>query len=414
MEDIARNFLGLIFLMGADIIVMAVFVALIIANYLASKSAFDYLGYDGLPLAKEAFIGHIIGPFFPEVTLSHCYAFVVAVVISMGLLILTNRIFHAGELHKERKRYLAQNDRESAQIVLDHIYDAIGLIIAILLFLIPALNWDFHLFRYRSVLGALGIEDPAQAALAVVNWERQMETNGHLFAWFLALVGAFGYLGITGIACVALDFCFRRTTERFIILITDIERIFNPLRGYDSNRQPIYDPKVPLVYDASGRPVIFYGYDSDGYPVYDPQTPHAYDTDGKPIKSAIAPEEEPADGNGTVASSQEHHQDTTSRITRESSQDQSTSGTHNTEHDGTRTSGNSDDSQGSLFSDEEAFQHLGGRRNENTNLKDVIGKTGERVSLAAAMADNERYWVDPDSLEIWDRDYRRNLFPGTC
>ena len=43
------------------------------------------------------------------------------------------------------------------------------------------------------------------------------------------------------------------------------------------------------------------------------------------------------------------------------------------------------------------------------NLKDVIGKAGERVSLAAAMADNERYWVDPDSLEIWDRDYRRNF-----
>jgi len=45
MEDIVRNFLGLIFLVGADIILLAVFVALIIANYLASKSSFDFLGF---------------------------------------------------------------------------------------------------------------------------------------------------------------------------------------------------------------------------------------------------------------------------------------------------------------------------------------------------------------------------------
>ena len=125
MRDIVRNFLGLIFLMVADVIVMAVFVALIIANYLASKSAFDYLGYDSLPLAKEAFIGQIVGPFFPEATLAHFYAFVVAMVIALGLFVLNNRLFHIWELMKDRKGYLAQNDSQSAQIILNKIHEDI-------------------------------------------------------------------------------------------------------------------------------------------------------------------------------------------------------------------------------------------------------------------------------------------------
>ena len=90
---------------------------------------------------------------------------------------------------------------------------------------------------------------------------------------------------------------FRRTTDRFLILLHNIEHIFlsvaqqeeRALCGYDSNRQPVYDPKVPVAYDASGKQVTFYGYDSDGYPVYDPQTPLAYDTDGNPINSSDRP-----------------------------------------------------------------------------------------------------------------------------
>ena len=103
MEDIVRNFLGLIFLVGADIIVVVIFVALIIANYLACQSCFYYLGYDGLPLAKEAFIGQILGPFFPEITLAHLYAFVISAVIALGLFILSNRLFHIWELLKDRQ-----------------------------------------------------------------------------------------------------------------------------------------------------------------------------------------------------------------------------------------------------------------------------------------------------------------------
>ena len=439
MKDFARNFFGLIFLAGADCIVGGIFIALIIANYLACKSSFDYLGYDGLPLAKEAFIGQIVGPFLPETTLSHFYAFVVAVVIAIGLFVLYNRLFHIWELLKERKGYLSQNDKDSAQIILYHIYDDIGLIIAILPFLIAAIIWDIELFKYRSVYGALGIEDPAQAPLAVENWDNQIKNHGHLYAWTLTPVGAFGYIGITGVSCAVLEFCFRRTTERFMRLIGNMESIFQPsvqqeeqaLYGYDAAMQPVYDPAVPVFYDVSGNPVEFYGYDADGYPVYDLQTTLAYDTEGNPIQESTSTEPEHADGNGAAASSQEYQQqeeaetqketpDASRQTNSEASQDQSAAGMHRTQREGAQSSrpgaasGCSGNSRGPLFNDEEVFQNVGGRRNENTQLKDVIGKPGETAGLVEAMADKVRYWVDPDTLEIWDRDYRRILFPGTC
>jgi hypothetical protein len=167
MKDVVRNLFGLIFIMGADCLFSCIFLTLFIANYLACKTSFDYLGYDGLPLAKEAFIGQIIGPFLPDATLSHFYAFVVAAVIAAGLFVMYNRLFHIWELLKQRKGYLSQNDKESAQIILYHIYDDIVMIAAIMPFLIAAIIWDFELFKYRSVVGALGIEDPAQVTFTL-------------------------------------------------------------------------------------------------------------------------------------------------------------------------------------------------------------------------------------------------------
>ena len=42
---------------------------------------------------------------------------------------------------------------------------------------------------------------------------------------------------------------------------------------------------------------------------------------------------------------------------------------------------------------------------------DVIGSsTGEKVTMAHAQSNPERYWIDPDTHQIWAADYRSELF----
>jgi hypothetical protein len=236
-------------------------------------------------------------------------------------------------------------------------------------------------------------------------------------------VGAWGYIGITGVSCAVLEFSFRRTIERFVRLMADLEYIFQPsakqdeqlFYGYDDAMQPVNDPAVPVAYDVSGNPVEFYGYDADGYPVYDSKTPLAYDVEGNPVQGTVGAETGPAYGHDTDLSHVQDHREETGTREETINATQQTHEEAQVSHEGTATTGaSSGNSQRPLFNDEEVFQNGGGRRNEKTQLKDVIGKPGERISMTEAMAEKVRYWVDPDSLEIWDRDYRRILFPGTC
>jgi hypothetical protein len=46
-----------------------------------------------------------------------------------------------------------------------------------------------------------------------------------------------------------------------------------------------------------------------------------------------------------------------------------------------------------------------------TEATEVIGgKPGERVTIETAKARPDRYWVDPETREVWDADYRAELF----
>jgi hypothetical protein len=348
-ERIIRNSAGLIAWFLATVLSLALNGVVILANYLGCKTSYELLGFEMMPLHKDKLLGGIFQAFLGEATMAHLYALAVALTVAVGIFWLSRFGIDIYQLYCDRRDYISLGDKESA-------HKAILLIIRNLIFIfilaVPlayAIKTDVGLLRYRWVAGALGIEDPRQATLALKAWELQLEENGHLFAWSLARFGAWGYIGVTAIACLAFEFSGVKFCEYFT-------RLANAL---GSINQPQSDQ-------------LFYGYDGDGQPIFDPKIPLAYDTDGNPLGTPQAPmREQPSENRVHIGATQQSSNEVP------------------------------------LFGDDQQ-DNSSPRMDED--LHDVIGGVnGERVSLNSALRNPQRYWVDPETHEVWDANYRGSL-----
>lgn len=430
MKDVLRN--GLNWLCWATFTIFACMfcIYLVMANYLGCRQSLEYQGYDQMPLIKDAYIGQIIGPFFPDMTVAHFYATGLAVGMAICLFIVFNLMFYIYKLFLERSFYISENDMIHAGRALDQIILSLPLLFVFILLSIGAIYWDIDLYRFRCTVGALGLDDPTTAPRIVENWDIQLKKYGHLAAWQLTRIGAYGYVALTGISCAAIELLGSKTGERFERLANSVALCFKnddqlneeTLYGYDETMQPVYDPATPVAYDINGDPVQFYGYDAEGFPVYDPETPIVYDTEENLIREATDEDETTYTAEAGSSEMNDDGSEQGARNTAEAHEahqnnfEETSSARENATHtQNTAANNGTRQSNSSLFDEEEIFQNVGnGRANQNNPLKDVIGKPGARISLVEAMAEKTRYWIDPDTLDIWDREYRRILFPETC
>lgn len=384
---ITRHFVGLIFWTLVAAAFAAIAVKVILANYLACKAAFELLGFEMRPLSSDELVGEILGAFFPNATLAHLYALAVALTIAGGYFLFFHLAFHIHDLIDDRKVYLIQGDEPSAHAAMRLIIrDAITMV-AFLIPLVVATNWDIDLFRYRSIASALHLEDPQVAASTIKAWEIQLREHGDLFAWSAARWGAWGYLAVTALACLCLEVAFRKVSGKWDSLCGTVGELFKPadqsgdgaaLYGYDENGQPVYDPQAPLSYDVNGNPVE----QGDlAEPALQPEdnvsTPGAAPA---PAAEAEAATQAPPNGNGV---------------------------------------GHAPPTFGALFDEPPAPQAApepaaaapaAGTRpvapEAESDLHDVIGGDhGERVSLRAARADRRRFHVDMATGRIWRREH---------
>jgi len=397
---LTRNFVGLLFWLLADGGFLALNIAVVLANYLACKGSFELLGFEMRPLGTDELVGGFFGAFFHKATLAHFYALTVAVTIAVGLFLVFKLAFHIADLLEDRRAFLNAGDQQSAQAVVRLILRDL---IMLLIFLAPlawAIYWDVYLFRYRSIAGALGIEDPTVAP-QMLGWERQLQENGDLFAWGLARVGAWGYVAVTAIACLSLEFASHKTAEYWRRLEDTCRELMQPATnqqeqalfyGYDQNRQPVYDPNVPVAYDTDGNPVA--DQDATGVNANPGTVDHNAGTISQPetISSASAA----TNGNGAV--------------------DASLFDPAPASHDGASSKGVANNTPSGITPTNRARAERSttgssvAPRTEDSDLRPVIGGTeGERVSLAAALADRQRYWVDPETHDVWDTNFRQAL-----
>lgn len=365
-------------------------VLMIPTNYLATSFAFYLLGYDGMPAESDLLIGPYMGGFFQGASVTQFFAMVLTLACFFGLFVAFHSLFHIFKLLDDRKAYLLQSDPESAAIASRMLLrEAFLLFVLWVPPLVWILHWDMELFRLRSIAGALAIEDPAVAS-QLLNWEEQMKENSLQWAWPMTQMGAWGYLAMTAVACLGIEYSMGKTSNAWARILSSIQGLF----GEGA---------------AKAQEVDFYGYDLDGQPVYDPNSPIAYDVYGQPLAheeaSPVPPDtkiqppfaEEFADTSqglpiGAVQGANGYHQEPQS----------------------------SNLSQPYLWdpaepeatpSERAAAGHDRGAPAGSEALHEVIGgPTGQKVILQQALADKTRYWVDPERLQVWDAGYREALF----
>lgn len=200
-------------LVAAGTIVVGVVVC--IPNYLGCRSALELLGFEPQPVATDPVVGTLLDSVFASATQAHFIAMFIVVAEASAFFFLTHLLADVLRLFHIRRRALTRGDREEARLAVQAmVHDALYLSFFAAL-LVPVVRWDIDLFRYRSLAGAYGIEDPAVATATIQSWAIELRERGNLFAWHVALNGAWGYVAATALACIGFEFACGRLSEHY-------------------------------------------------------------------------------------------------------------------------------------------------------------------------------------------------------
>lgn len=194
----------------------------LLANYLACKVSFELAGFENQPLDRDRLIGRFAGAIFGQATLADFYAMVVAAAVALGAFLLFKLLFALPHHLEQRQLYRHAGDLTSARIVSTWLWFDAAVIVLLSAGVAAAMLWDIDLFRYRSLSNAFSIDDPAVATGSIPEWGRAMEQYGDLFSVHLAKIGPAGYLAVTLISCLALEYALHKTRTAGVQLLRDV------------------------------------------------------------------------------------------------------------------------------------------------------------------------------------------------
>jgi hypothetical protein len=198
-----------LWLFGSGALLFVNFIVLL-ANYLSSVVSFELSGYEMRPLASYRLVGPFFGAFLGQATLADFYAAGLALVVSAGAFFLAKALFSIHPLVDERRRYRLAGDVDSAAAVNRRLWLDAGVSLFLIALLTATTLWEIHLFRLRSLCNAFDIDDPATCAGSMPEWGRVLQQYGDLFSVQLANVGPAGYVSVTFLACLLLEYAFYR------------------------------------------------------------------------------------------------------------------------------------------------------------------------------------------------------------
>ncbi|MBX7136276.1 MAG: hypothetical protein K1X67_26705 [Fimbriimonadaceae bacterium] len=328
---------------------LAMLIALAVVVLLLTTVA-GLMNYQGLVSGIELLnlenrplgVDSLVGWVFESLTPDAAFSNWLALVISA--LIFLGSLFVCHQLFKIANLLLNRNEyRRQGQS--EQMWQAVAQEATWLLLLgIPLglVVWgDVYLFQYRALAGALSVSTPEQA-VQLPHWSKlPTETTQAASVTFLQTAGMWMYLGASVLAPFSLEYLLTKMGATWALIVAAISDLMASEAPNDGERNAQQ----------------FYGYDADGNPVYDPDSPIAYDVNQQPVVSApTSTQSSPA---GATAPSE---------------------------------TANESPAPG----------------NEATGqaLQPVVGtQPEERVTLAAALANPDRYHVERATHTIYSRSY---------
>lgn len=342
----------------------------IVAHYLSTQNSFELLGYEQKPLGLDPMFGPLLDGFLGESNLSHFLAGVLVIIIALVSFLFANLLFRIFDLLEHRKAYqqeraalanmpgeaTADFDR-AVQVIHYKILQNAALLLLLSVGFFFCIHWDIYLNIYLALAGAYDIHQASQAPGTIQIPANEMKDNGHLFAWKLAMVGSQGLLAAMMLAAMSLELCFRRTSERFGKLCNVTGEITDGARGGDNAPEVVAAGSEGAVLPLAGEAPV----SPEGSAPTTPPTHASVDSASEPLFDP-APAMEPSARPAAAP---------------------------------------------------ESSTPMGGqpRAEKTTEPKtfEVVGSTnGERVTLETART-NPRYWVDPDTREVWDAALRKGI-----
>ncbi len=368
ISSFIRNFIGVAFWLVLTAVCLYASLQVVLANYLGCKAALELQGYEQQPLSTDPLVGHLFGTFFAGATLAQFFALGVAIIVSLALFGLCHIGSEVYELNEARIDTIKPEEKGRAK---RRIYLWLLFAAVLMVALIWAISWDLALFRYRTIAGAMTGGEPDITPLAYPGMSEFLAANDHLFISALVQIGPWGYLAITILSCVLLEVAFRQLSDRWSRLMDPIDNLFEPeeFYGYDELGQPVYDRNAAVTYDTNGDAIAIADDDS----VLD-------ETVLVPTRQAVQTVDADVSSNGGAPAGMRSfiaHAD-----------------------DGQLFYAPAPPMNPDTPWPDEVEETTG---SASTDLREVIGAPGTRVTLEEALGDSRRYRVDHATGRVWDR-----------
>ena len=368
-------------------------VAVFWSNYMGLTLSFYLLGYDTQPIFQDEFIGPLASGYFDKANASHLFSFAIAAVMSVMIFGAARLLCRALANYSDIQTYKRIDKANNAAYCASRMKLNLLLAAALFLPLVPVIFWDMHLLRLRVMSGALGLTTPEQA-VQMLNWSLLSEKHNHLYSYYHAKIGVFGYLGFTAGAAIGFEVFLHKLGESFNQFCTDIGQWWSGSEDIsaDSTQAEVFPEHVVL--------------DEERTSIHDSEISPPYQSS----ENSIEVQESQECTNDRECHDEECEVDDDNLDRLPSPTLSSTAVTDGDDPEGSIRPGTreSDSSFDPFDSPDPA--DTSSSPNEDSQLYEVIGDPNNRtISRAEAFSNRDQYHVDMTSNTIFDRAFYEKL-----